>query len=106
MPFLAPVFGFLAANAATIGTAALVGGGVAAASGAFSPKSEPSAPAPAPLPSAPELAPTPTTEDAKAKAAEEVAKQKRIKMLAGGKTLLSGEAPTLTAGGGKTLLGS
>ena len=59
-------------------------------------------------PQLPDLTPAPTTEQAKATAAEEIAKQKRMRALSGGKTLLSSEAPILTAGGSsnKTLLGS
>lgn len=50
----------------------------------------------------------PTPDDSKEKAKAEMERQKRIKQLAGGKTLLSSEAPTLssTTTGSKTLLGA
>lgn len=47
----------------------------------------------------------PTATDAKATAAEELARQRRMRALAGGKTLLTSESPTL-GGSGKSLLGS
>lgn len=55
--------------------------------------------APPPLPAVPE------EKDAKGKAAEELARLKRMRMLAGGRTLLTSEGPTL-GGTGKTLLGA
>jgi hypothetical protein len=56
---------------------------------------------------APVLPPAPTADDSKAKAAEEIARMKRMRAMAGGKTILTSEAPVLTSGGsGKTLLGS
>ena len=48
--------------------------------------------------------PAPTPEDAQAKAKEAEAKKRRLRSLAGGKTLLTSETPTL-GGGGRTLLG-
>ena len=49
--------------------------------------------------------PAPTPEDAEGRAREAEIKKKRLRSLAGGKTLLTSEAPTLGSGG-KTLLGS
>ena len=55
---------------------------------------------------APALPATPTDEDAKGKAAEEIARMKRMRAMAGGKTILTTDAPVLSGSGGKTLLGS
>ena len=56
---------------------------------------------------APVLPAAPTDTDSRAKAAEEVARMKRMRAMAGGKTILTSEAPVLTSGGaGKSLLGS
>ena len=48
--------------------------------------------------------PTPEAADDQAKLAME--KRKRMQALSGGKTILSSQGPTLTSGGGKSLLGS
>ena len=49
----------------------------------------------------------PTPDDSKEKARLEIERQKRIKALAGGKTILSSEGPTLSPNtGAKTLLGA
>jgi hypothetical protein len=102
MPFIAPLAGLLAANAGTIGTAALIGGGVAGgiAMANSAPKGSASTPAIVPLPSAP----TPVAAQESAQA--QVEKMRRMKAIAGGKTLLTSEAPVLGGTGGKTLLGS
>ena len=55
---------------------------------------------------APALPAAPTEGDSKAKAAEEIARMKRMKAMAGGKTILTSEAPTLGGSSGKSLLGS
>jgi hypothetical protein len=52
------------------------------------------------------LPPAPTSDDSKAKAAEEIARMKRMRAMAGGKTILTTDAPVLSGSGGKTLLGS
>lgn len=92
--------------AAAVGAAAVgaAGYGAYAAGSAMSggnKESSASAPAVAPLPSAP----TPETAQNAAQAAIE--KQKRMRALAGGKTILTSAAPTLSnTTGGKSLLGS
>lgn len=88
-----------------LGAAALVGGSVAGGMAiANSGKSDSPQVGPAPvLPNLPN-APTPTTAAESAQAAVE--KQKRMRALAGGKTLLTSESPTLSSGAGKSLLGS
>lgn len=55
---------------------------------------------------APVIPSAPTPEAASATAQTSVEKLKRIRALSGGKTLLTSEAPTLSSGAGKTLLGS
>ena len=52
----------------------------------------------------PVVAPTPEAADMSAQAAVE--KQRRMRALAGGKTILTSESPTLSSGAGKSLLGS
>lgn len=61
---------------------------------------------PTPPPPLPELPAAPTPEDAEAKAREEAERQKRIRLLAGGKTILASEGPILSSSAGKTLLGA
>jgi hypothetical protein len=104
MPFIAAAIPVLAANAGVLGTATLVGGGVAGgmalANSMSKGESTPSAPAIAPLPSAP----TPVAAQESAQALVE--KQRRMRALAGGKTLLTTESPVLGGTGGKTLLGA
>ena len=91
----------IAGIATVIGAGALIGGGMALAGAG---KKAPS-PTPAPKPVIPPIPPAPTPEKAEDKAREEAARQKRMRALSGGKTLLTSEAPVLSSGAGKTLLG-
>ena len=104
MPFIPALIPILAANAGAIGTAALIGGGVAAGVSAMNqPKQDMTIPQAPPIPPL-TPAPTPTTAQESAQAAVE--KQRRMRALSGGKTLLTSEGPTLSSGAGKSLLGS
>ena len=95
----------LAAGAATAGA---VGYGAASAVGALTGKEEVQTIAPqvGPAPLIPSIAPVPTPAKAEDLAKAEIEKQKRMRLLAGGQTILSSEGPTLSSGAGKSLLGS
>jgi len=98
---------FASSLVAGAATAAAVGGGIASGIGALTGQEETSTQAPqvTAAPVIPSIAPAPTPEKAINTAQEEINKQKRMRLLAGGQTILSSEGPNLT-GGGKTLLGS
>ena len=95
--------------AAAIGATAVgaAGYGAYAAGSALTSGNKTDTPTVAPLPSAPSLSPAPTPVAAENSAQAAVEKQRRMKALAGGRTLLTSESPTLSGTtGAKTLLGS
>jgi len=99
-----------AATAAGIATAAATGGAAyglyrAGSAAGEAGARETSAPGVGPAPVLPALLSAPTPKKAEDLAKAEIEKQKRIRALAGGKTILASEGPTLSAGAGKTLLG-
>ena len=99
-----------AATAAGIATAAAAGGAgyglykAGAAAGEAGAKGI-APPVVGPAPVLPALLSAPAPQKAEDLAKAEIERQKRIRALAGGKTILASEGPTLSAGAGKTLLG-